>query len=152
LLQSSAKGDYGKLQNYPLRPHDDFWTEDMKPLPVPDWRRFHDIWKKHLPKIRIRNACEDTCPECFILKNKFRYLGRRRNNNNDEAATIMNNEELPEDVAADETLLFDANLHAEQAQQQRNLASERQHVAIEESSNAHEDRRFVVIFFLFPPP
>ena len=64
----------------------------------------------------------------------------------------MNNEELPEDVAADEFLLFDANLHAEQAQQQRNLASECQHVAIEESSNAHEDRRFVVIFFLFPPP
>jgi hypothetical protein len=61
----------------------------------------------------------------------------------------MNNEELPEDVAVDETLLFDANLHAEQAQQQRNLASKCQHVAIEESSNAHEDRRFVVIFFLF---
>jgi hypothetical protein len=110
----------------------------MEPLPVPNWRRFHDIWKKHLPTIRIRYACEDTCPGCFILKNKFRYLGRRRNNN-DEAATIVNNEELPEDVVADESLLFDANLHAEQAQQQRNLASKHQNVAIEEFSNAHED-------------
>jgi len=49
--------------------------------------------------------------------------------------------------AADEALLFNANLHAEQAQQQRNLAAERQHVAVEEAGNAHGERRFVVMFF-----
>ena len=56
---------------------------------------------------------------------------------------VVNNDELPEDFAADEALLFNANLHAEQAQQQRNVASERQHVVIEE---LHGERRFVVAF------
>jgi hypothetical protein len=59
----------------------------------------------------------------------------------------MSNEELPENFAADEALLFNANLHAEQAQQQRNLAAERQHVAVEEAGNAHGKQRFVVMFF-----
>ena len=126
LLESSAKGDYGKLENYPRRPYDDFWTEDMEPLPVPDWRRFCGVWKTHLPKVRIRNACEDTCPECFILKNQFRFLGsRRRNEENQEEVSVANIEDLPGDFSADEALLFNSNLHAEQAQQQRNLAAER---------------------------
>jgi hypothetical protein len=115
----------------------------MEPLPVPDWRRFRDIWKTHVPKLRICNPCEDTCPECFVLKNKFRYLGIR----NTDDVSVNSNEELPEDFAADEALLFNANLHAEQAQQQRNLAAERQHVAVEEAGNAHGERRFVVMFF-----
>ena len=143
LLSSSASGDYGRIENYSLRPHDEIWTEGMEPLPVPDWRRFRDIWKTHVPKLRIRNACEDTCPECFVLKNKFRYLGIR----NTDDVSVNSNEELPEDFAADEALLFNANLHAEQAQQQRNLAAERQHVAVEEAGNAHGERRFVVMFF-----
>jgi hypothetical protein len=147
LLQSSAKGDYGKIDSYPRRPHDELWTEDMEPLPVPDWRRFRDVWKTSLPKLRIRNPCEDTCPECFILKNKFRYLGNRRNDQDD--VSVANAQELPEDFAADEALLFNANLHAEQAQQQRNLAAERQQLAMEEALNAHGDRRFVLTFF--PP-
>ena len=78
---------------------------------------------------------------CF--KNKFRYLGIR----NTDDVSVNSNEELPEDFAADEALLFNANLHAEQAQQQRNLAAERQHVAVEEAGNAHGERRFVVVFF-----
>jgi hypothetical protein len=139
-LQSSAKGDYGKIESYPLRPHDDLWTEDMEPLPVPDWRRFRDVWDKKVPKLRIRNKCEDTCPECFILKNKFRYLGfRNRTGGDDISLTTPSN--LPESFTADETLLFNANLHAEQAQQQRNIAMERQRVAIEEAGNEHAERR-----------
>jgi hypothetical protein len=90
--------------------------------------------------LRIRNACEDTCPECFILKNKFKYLGRRR-----DQEEVSDDPELPEDVAADESLLFNANLHAEQAQQQRNLADDRQQQAYEESNNTHAERRFVVV-------
>jgi hypothetical protein len=145
LLSSLASGDYGRKENYSLRPHDEIWTEGMEPLPAPDWQRFHDIWKLHVPKLRIRNACEDTCPECFVLKNKFWYLGI----GNTDDKSINSNEELPEDFAADEALLFNANLHAEQAQQQRNLAAERQHVAVEEAGNAHGERRFVVVFFFF---
>ncbi len=90
------------------------------------------VYEKNLPKLRICNACEDTCPECFILKNKFRYLGSRTADEDD--ISVANADELPESFSVDEALLFDANLHAEQAQQQRNLAAERQQV------------RFVVVF------
>jgi len=37
LLSSSASGDYGRIENYSLRPHDEIWIEGMEPLPVPDW-------------------------------------------------------------------------------------------------------------------
>ncbi len=53
LLESSAKGDHGKLENYRWRPYNELWTEGMEPLPVPDWQLFRNIWKKYLPKVRI---------------------------------------------------------------------------------------------------
>ena len=78
LLSSTAKGDYGKLENYPRRPFDELWPEGSEHLPVPDWKGFRRIWEERVPKLRIRNKSEDTCPECFILKNKFKYLGSRK--------------------------------------------------------------------------
>jgi hypothetical protein len=124
-LQSNNNGDYGKLHHYAIRPNGESWPEDMEPLPVSDWHCFRDIWKRNLPKLRIRNACEDTCPECFILKNKFKYLGRRRQD--EDEVSLPDDAELPKNITADESLLFNENLHAEQARQQRNLAADRQH-------------------------
>ncbi len=49
----------------------------------------------------------------------------------------------------DENLLFDANTHAEQVKQQRDVAHERQQIAIQEASNEHENRRFVFCFIAF---
>jgi hypothetical protein len=58
----------------------------------------------------MQNACDDTCPKCFILKNKFIYLGMR----NTVEISVISNDELPEDFAADEALFYNENLHAEQ--------------------------------------
>jgi hypothetical protein len=81
------------------------------PLLVPDWHRFQDSWKRNLPKLQIRNTCEDTCPECFILKNKFKYLGRSRQDQDE--VSLLDDTELLENITANESLLFNANLHAE---------------------------------------
>ncbi len=72
--------------------------------------------EKNLPKLCIYHACEDTCPECFILKNKFRYLGSRMASQ--DGVSVANADELPESFSANEVLLLNDNLHAEQAQQQ----------------------------------
>jgi hypothetical protein len=95
--------------------------------------------------LRIRNACEDTCPECFILKNIFKYLGSRRQEQGQDEVSLPDDAALPVNITADEFLLFNANLHAEQAQQQQNLAADRQHQALEESNIPHAERRFVVV-------
>ena len=77
-----------------------------------------------------------------MLPSKKKYLGHRRDQNK---VSTPDYPELPEDIAADESLLFNANLHAEQAQQQRNLAADRHQQAYEESNNPHAERRFVVV-------
>jgi hypothetical protein len=145
LLSSTAKGDYGKLENYPRRPFDELWPEGSEHLPVPDWKGFRRIWEERVPKLRIRNKSEDTCPECFILKNKFKYLGSRKRQPDDvdDPDAAVTTDPFIND---DENLLFDANTHAEQAKQQRDVARERQETAIQEANNEHEDRRFVFCF------
>jgi hypothetical protein len=137
------------VDDYPPRPYDDLWPEGSERLPVPDWKRFRVIWETRVPNLRIRNSCEDTCPECFILKNKFKYLGRRRHGENEQDEPPVNDTTFVND---DEQLLFDANQHAEQAKQQRDIAYQRQQEAFNEALNEHEERRFVVVvlssFFL----
>jgi hypothetical protein len=77
IAKSDAKGNYSKIMEYPSRPFDELWDESCERLPVPDWRSFQWIWEQQLPKLQIHPSSEDTCPECFVLKNKFKYLGER---------------------------------------------------------------------------
>ena len=154
IAKSDAKGNYLRITDYPPCPFDDLWDESCERLLVPDWRSFRRIWDNHLPKLRIRPSSEDTCPECFVLKNKFKYLSernaRRQQQQQQQNEADDNENALTADgfIQDDEQLLFNANLHAEQANQQRLLASERARVAKEEARNPHEDRRFVIVTFL----
>jgi hypothetical protein len=76
------------------------WPEDSIPLPVPDWKGFWKIWKHDCPHIRIRNACEDTCLECYVLKHKFRFMGKNNTNgNNNENQPLANDEESTNDAS-----------------------------------------------------
>jgi predicted nucleic acid-binding Zn-ribbon protein len=136
------------VDDYPPRPYDDLWPDGSERLPVPDWKRFRVIWETRLPNLRIRNSCEDTCPECFILKNKFKYLGSRRRGDNEQDEPPVGTTEPPVDttfINDDEQLLFNANQHAEQAKQQRDIAYQRQQEAFDEATNEHKEQRFVVI-------
>ena len=118
------------------------------------------LWKEKIPKLTIRNPCEDTCGECFILRNDFRYLDRKNRPRNQIAASALgnaddddstnssigeeldwelnDNEEFPE-----EQLINRANEHVVQAQAQRALASQRIQEAKEASDKSHAERRFV---------
>jgi hypothetical protein len=137
------------------RPYDEFlWPENSEPLPIPDWNSFWKIWKRRCPHIRIRKVCEDTCPECYILKHKFRFSGNDNNNNNNNPPSANDEQDddslsLPSDVSSDreeypyEQLIAEANQHAEEAQQQRALAKNRQQKAFDEANLPHDSRRFV---------
>ena len=154
IVKFTAKGDDGKLGTFPSRPYDEFlWPEIAVPLPIPDWSSFRQIWKCCCPKIKICNICEDTCPECYVLKNKFRFLGRGQNRDEGSSASSSSsddsNKENDNEYYRDKKLIAEATEHAEQAQQQRALAQARQLTAMEEAGYPHENRRFVVIFFLF---
>jgi hypothetical protein len=102
------------------------WPESAVTLPVPHWNSFHAIWKRRCPKVKIRNICEDTCPECS--SSSCSGGGSNKENYHDEE------------------LIAEATNHAEEAQQQQALAKARQQTATEEANSPHEDRRFVVIF------
>jgi hypothetical protein len=130
---------------------------------------------KGVPKIRIRKVCEDTCPECYELKNKFLFIGRRNNNNDtnnndgdannneddDASSSSLSSNEDDESSSSTELansdggnvsdsypyeeLINNANQHAEEAKQQRALARQRQQTAMEEADQPHEHRRFVLL-------
>ncbi len=97
LLSCTAKGNYGKVDDYPSRLYVDLWSNGTERLPVPDWKCFRMIWETRVPNLRIQNSCEDTCPECFILKNKFKYLGRWRHGENEEDEPPVDNKTFVND-------------------------------------------------------
>jgi len=54
LVTQTAKGSYGKVDDYLPRPFDDtLWPEDSPILPVVSWSIFYRLWKDKLPKLRI---------------------------------------------------------------------------------------------------
>jgi hypothetical protein len=45
---------------------------------IVSWWSLRHIWREDLPIIRIRAPCNDTCGDCTILLNAFRYRERRQ--------------------------------------------------------------------------
>jgi hypothetical protein len=77
-VKADAKGSYGRLSEYNFREYDDdLWPPGSEPLPVCSWSDFLRFWKSDVPHLKIRNPCEDTCGECFKIKNSFYALDRR---------------------------------------------------------------------------
>jgi hypothetical protein len=77
--KSDYKGRYPKVSEYPKRNNDDmFWESDVEVLDVCSWWSFRELWKEHCPNIRIRRSCNDTCGECIVYKNAFRYRENRK--------------------------------------------------------------------------
>jgi hypothetical protein len=52
---------------------DIFWEDNVVTSDVCYWWSFWQIWKEHCPHIRIRRPCNDTCGECTVYRNDFRY-------------------------------------------------------------------------------
>ena len=146
ILSATAAGSYGCMESYTPRPVDNLlWPEGSVRLPVPSWKSFHDIWKRSCSNVRIRKHCEDTCPECFVLSNRFRY---REAPDRDDDSDGSNSDSSDSEHYPYEDLIEQASNHAEEAQQQRRLAKYRQQQAMDESEEPHENRRFV-FFFVF---
>jgi hypothetical protein len=54
---------------------------------IVSWWYFRRIWCEDFPNIHIRAPCNDTCGECTIIRNDFRYRERRQqtSENSDES-------------------------------------------------------------------
>ena len=75
-MKNDAQGHYGKLSRYQLRENDEYlWPEGSIPGPVCSWGTFRTIWNENFPQIMIRPKSEDTCDECFVFRNRFKYAG-----------------------------------------------------------------------------
>jgi len=73
-VKASAKGSYGKISDYQARDVDGvYWLPESVPEPVCNWKDFLVIWKKEFPYLKILYSCEDTCGECFKIKNSFYF-------------------------------------------------------------------------------
>lgn len=90
-VKASAKGSYGKISDYEVRDVDGvYWLPESVPEPVCSWKDFLVIWKKEFPHLKIRNACEDTCGECFKIKNSFYFWEERIRLHNQRATGNSN--------------------------------------------------------------
>ena len=173
-VKANATGSYGKVSNYALRCYEDLlWPEGSIPLPVCSWKGFLSIWKEEFSYMKIRNPCEDTCAECFKIRNSFRVLDRISNRGNTassnpqnidiasgsdsdfSASSISDAEALPDeaDIAGQEfpveAIILDATSHATSAQNQRLLASSRIAEAKASALLSWEDRRYLFFFLFF---
>ncbi len=90
-VKASAKGSYGKISDYEVRDVDGvYWLPESVPEPVCSWKDFLVIWKKEFPHLKIRNSCEDTCGECFKIKNSFYFWEERIRLHNQRATGNSN--------------------------------------------------------------
>jgi hypothetical protein len=90
-VKSNATGSYGKVSSYPIRAYDDLlWPEGSQTLPVCSWKGFLSTWKEEFSYMKIRNPCEDTCAECFKIRNSFRVLDRISNQGNTASRNPQN--------------------------------------------------------------
>jgi hypothetical protein len=142
--QVTHKGSYGKITDYPKREEEDWSDSDY--LPIASWSTFTKVWKKDFPHLKVRPACEDTCGECFIYRNRFKYADRIRrqqevaerqsmnllpDSSSSSSSSSSEDDSLDDDLSnfvaeyPEEALMFQANEHCVQAQAQRELANER---------------------------
>jgi hypothetical protein len=78
-IESDNKCRYPKLKDYTNRMADDmFWPSDAETSEVCSWFSFRKLWKEHCGHIGIRRPCNDTCGECTIYHNAFRYQQARK--------------------------------------------------------------------------
>jgi hypothetical protein len=92
------KGRYPKVSEYPRRKTDyTFWETDVKVLDVCTQWSFRELWKEHCPNIGVRRPCNDTCGECTVYKNAFRYCEniKRDIQDRDDASNSDGDDDLP---------------------------------------------------------
>jgi hypothetical protein len=78
-FKSDNMGRYPKVKDYASRQEDDmFWPSGTLHVEVCSWLSFTDIWKTHCSNIRIRRPCNNTCGECTVFRNAFRYREIRK--------------------------------------------------------------------------
>ena len=47
-------------------------------LPIVSWRLFRRCCSKHFPKLKVRAKGEDTCTDCYLLRQKLASLARQK--------------------------------------------------------------------------
>ena len=47
-------------------------------LPIVSWCLFRRYWSKHFPKLKVRAKGEDTCTDCYLLRQKLASLARQK--------------------------------------------------------------------------
>ena len=92
-------------------------VEGAEPITLPDgstlepriakqaviFETFRKLWKKEFPHLRIRGRGEDTCTDCFKIKNKLRHLLRKKMIAELKVAAIKENAPTPtENTSEDE--------------------------------------------------
>jgi hypothetical protein len=110
--KSEIKGRYPKVCEYPNRKTDDmFWRDYADHTEVCSWWYFREIWDEHFSNIRIRCPCSDTCGECTVFRNAFRYRESRKkekDEDEEEGDSEDDNDVLdePDDPAQDQDAAF----------------------------------------------
>ena len=134
---------YDALADFPQRENDDasevpLWPTGSESKTIVHWTTFLYFWKANFSHIKIRNKGADTCTDCLVLTNEFRFTRARSRNvpneddddedNEDDDDDNDNNEgegenNLAEVIQDVQTILAKAKKHVKQYQTQRNQAN-----------------------------
>jgi hypothetical protein len=108
--KSDSKGRYPKVCEYPNRKTDDmFWRDDADQMEVCSWWSFCEIWKEHCSNIQIHGPCTDTCGECTVFSNAFRYRESRKKEEDEEEGDSEDDDDVldePDDPDQDQDAAF----------------------------------------------
>jgi hypothetical protein len=168
--KSDNMGRYPRLCDYPRRKTDDiFWEDDVEMSDVCSWWSFRQIWKECCPHIRIQRPCNDTCGECTVYRNAFRYRESRKkaevesdsddsgsDDDEDQNKQGFKDDEIVGDLAKSflsgycleqERILEEAGYHVKQSKGMRGYVQQQTAARIEcrTSEVPHQDREYVIV-------
>jgi hypothetical protein len=112
-IKSDNNGQYPKLNDYTNQMADGmFWPADDETSEVFSWFSFRKLWKEHCGNIQIRGPCNDTCGECTIYRNVFRYKETRKKTiDEDEDSDNDDDDSVSDDNAEEEEAAAEAVSH-----------------------------------------
>ena len=124
----------------------------------PSERSFREYWNLHHPNLKIPNARQDVCGDCYIFNNKHRFLSKllkeaeidEEDDAEEETEETMkctefddlNSQQLKE---SQESLVLNAAKHVKMAREQRELFVTKKAEAVATRSLPRDQRKFCFV-------
>ena len=122
--QKKSKTTYKPCVKFIQRPFDDdsdvpIWPTGSESQKIFSWPSFLTYWKKNYPHINVRKKGADTCTDCLVLTNEFRFQKGTTTAGSTYDSAGEDDVDIENKIDTVEVIIFKAKSHVQMYQIQR---------------------------------